>query len=124
MRILITGSRDWDDGGEIRRAIVAAAGPAVHRTQITVVHGGCRGADQIAGSVARGLGMTVEVHPAEWNSHGIRAGYIRNRKMVDLGASVCLAFILNGSKGATMCADLAEKAGIRTIRYERESPAA
>jgi hypothetical protein len=36
------------------------------------------------------------------------------------GADLCLAFIRNHSRGASMCADLAEQAGIRTIRITHE----
>lgn len=119
MRILITGSRDWTDGDFIERILSWH----MYTPVPIIVHGGCRGADQIAGSIARKWGLQEEVYPAEWNSHGIRAGYIRNRKMVDLGADICLAFILNQSKGATMCANLADKAGIRTMRYYADEPA-
>lgn len=54
--------------------------------------------------------MTKDIH---------RAGFVRNKQMVDTMPDLCYAFIKNNSKGATMCAKLAEDAGISTI-YFRE----
>jgi transcriptional regulator GlxA family with amidase domain len=97
---------------------------------VTVISGTAAGADVMCESVAEAYGMTVERHPAKWNEHDAecppehaglavckRAGYRRNAEMVATGADLCMAFIRDNSKGATMCADLAEKAGIMTVRF-------
>lgn len=128
MRILVTGSRDWDQRETIISAISAAYledwDDAPEDVSMTLVHGACpTGADAIADEFAS-LGAdvapnhwTVERHPADWETHGKRAGFLRNKEMVDLGADICLAFIKNHSKGATMTLDLAKKAGIPTRVY-------
>lgn len=118
MRILVTGSRGWDNAGTILDAFMVI--PLLTYTRPVVIHGGAAGADRLAGHIARRLGWGLEVHPAEWRPYGIynpQAGLVRNRKMVELGADLCLAFIRNGSRGATHCASLAEGAGITTRRY-------
>jgi hypothetical protein len=86
---------------------------------ITVIHGACiyGGADFIADEIAREFGWTVESCPADWKRWGKRAGYLRNIEMVKAGADICLAFIKDFSRGATHCADTAERAGIPTRRY-------
>jgi hypothetical protein len=121
-RILVTGSRDWTDLSALTFALgwtyghlqARGLGPA----GAVLVHGACpTGADAMADAVWTGQNMPVERHPADWDTHLRRAGFIRNAEMVALGADVCLAFIRNGSNGATMTARLAEAAGIRTIIF-------
>lgn len=120
-RILITGSRGWLWPETIQLAIALWVKENVPRNEAsTLVHGDCpHGADRMARDFARQVWwLEEEAHPAQWDTYGRRAGFVRNEEMVLAGADVCLAFILNGSKGAKMTADIAEKAGIPTIRYE------
>ena len=115
MRLLVTGSRDWKKKGIVKRVLISEASSL--KKPITLVSGACpSGADKFAEEVAALYGWEVERHPADWDRYGKRAGPVRNREMVDLGADVCVAFILNGSRGAASTADLAEKAGIITLR--------
>ena len=116
-RILITGSRTWDDWQTIGLAL-RQAWDEVGQGSPTLVSGACpSGADSIAESIWQAQGFPVELHPADWAQHGKRAGFIRNAEMVSLGADICIAFIRDDSRGATMTAALAERAGIRTLRY-------
>lgn len=110
-RVLVTGSRDWTDYGVIEGALLRYASP-----WDTVVHGGAPGADAIAVQAWQAHGGDVECHPYPSGS-GKRGGYLRNKEMVDAGADLCLAFIKDNSRGATMCAGLAEAAGIPVKIY-------
>jgi hypothetical protein len=124
-RILITGSRTWDDDRTVWRAIASTVlENAPTDARIVVVHGACpRGADAHAASwtnCARADGrrpVEEERHPADWEQHGKAAGFRRNAEMVALGADVCLAFIRDGSNGASHTAGLAERAGIPVRRW-------
>lgn len=115
-RILLTGSRDWRNDSLINVVLAEALSQF---PGATLVHGACpSGADATADLIWHFcFGAPVERHPADWEKLGKRAGFVRNAEMVELGADVCLAFIRNGSKGATHTADLAEKAGIPVRRF-------
>ena len=94
MRIIVCGSRDWTDEETIKSFLEAYMGA-------TIIHGCCRGADWIAGSIAREMGLTVLEMPAEWDKYGLAAGPIRNQKMIELNPDVVIAFHgdINNSKG-------------------------
>lgn len=125
LRILITGSRTWTDREVIARAIsdyLHSVGTSISgvRPFPVIVHGAARGAVH-DDAVARNWGWTPEPHPAHWHRDGRSAGFRRNAAMVALGADVCLAFILDGSRGATHTAALADAAGIPTRRYQHRT---
>lgn len=119
-RVLITGSRDWENQFLIHNTLTNLYWMLPNGQDVILVTGKCeRGADAMCEATARHLGWQIEEHPAKWDVLGKRAGFTRNAEMVALGADMCLAFILNESKGATMTANLAEKAGIETLRFKR-----
>lgn len=116
-RILITGSRTWDNWPIIRHALV------MHEDSsgTMLVSGGCpNGADAICESVAAALGWPIERHAADWRRYGKRAGLARNREMVARGADLCLAFQRDGSRGTQHTIDLCSIAGIPTVVYGYE----
>jgi hypothetical protein len=129
-RILITGSRTWDDYDTICKKIVELIGEIVKEHPelrsrpvdwVTIVHGNCpRGADKLADVFARQvLRCPVELYEADWRV-GRHAGYLRNARMVESMPDACLAFIRDKSKGATSCRNLAKNKGIptETVIYE------
>ena len=122
-RVLITGSRTWTDRGAIHNALLdtrdALDWTGRDGMDVVLVSGACpKGADAMAEEIAEQIiGWPVERHPADWDRYGTRAGFIRNDEMVQLGADLCLAFIKDKSRGASMTAELAERAGIKTWKY-------
>lgn len=123
-RILITGSRDWPRPATVWGALNDARDEALLAGKhLVIVHGACpHGADDHASRWTQTAnqfvhGVTEERHPADWAQHGKAAGFRRNAEMVALGADLCLAFIRNGSRGASHTAALAEQAGIPVRRY-------
>lgn len=123
-RVLVTGSRDWADEERISKPLASIlAASIVLKQTLVVVHGACpRGADAMANAWAewhrnQGAPIEIERHPADWTTHGKRAGFLRNAAMVQLGADACFAYIRNASRGATHTAGLAEAAGIPTRRW-------
>ena len=115
MRILITGSRKWEDHFVVDEAISLAW--AMSADPVVVVHGGCpTGADAAADVYARAAGLELEVHEPD-PTYGPQRFRIRNQAMVNAGADLCLTFANSWASGTGMCARMARAAGIRTVDY-------
>lgn len=110
MRILITGSRDFDNF-ELMRYVLKF----FEEKDVTLIHGDCRGADKIAGYIGKTLDFNMEAHPADRNRYGKKAGPIRNTEMVNSGADLVLAFPIGNSYGTKDCIRKAEQRDIPVI---------
>lgn len=82
--IVVTGSREWTDKACIRSVLRTAHAKLVPPgTAVTLHHGGCRGADRLAGDAAKAMnGWTVTPWAAQWKKHRKKAGPIRNTAML------------------------------------------
>lgn len=116
-RILITGSRAWNDYNKVSKVLTAEVAAAIKLgLDVVVVHGDCpTGADAITQRLCEEMSIITERHPADWSKHGRAAGPLRNQEMVDLGADICYAYSLPESRGTKDCKARAEKAGIPVV---------
>lgn len=115
MKVLISGDRNWTDHETIRSWLVKLQDWGYD----TVIHGGARGADRIAGEEAKKMGFTVVEVKAEWGRYGKHggAGPVRNRKMLDMKPNLVVGFHpdIFTSKGTYNCLTEAQRRGIEII---------
>lgn len=109
MKVLVCGSRGWRDRGAIRAAFTLLP------EDTTIIHGGARGADALAGEVAKEFGFDVIVHYAEWTKHGKAAGIKRNLAMLDTNPDKVIAFWDGESRGTQHTIQEAIKREIQVI---------
>jgi hypothetical protein len=108
-RVLVFGGRDYNDDLAMRLVLSGNLKPGD-----VVVHGGARGADALAGDVAgRVLGYPIEVHNADWNRYGRRAGPLRNQEMLDSGIDRAIEF--PGGKGTADMHSRLARAGVEIV---------
>lgn len=107
MKILVCGDRNWDQVTIIRNVLG-------NYKDVELIHGGCRGADHIAGLIGKELGWKVTKYPAEWTIYGKAAGPMRNQQMIDAQPDLVIAFHpnLGVSKGTKDTVRRARKSGI------------
>lgn len=121
-RLLVTGSRTWNDEAGMDAALSEAW--LELGSDAVLVHGAAAGADTMAERLWLGRGGTVEAHPVNYSDPTVRPRYaplLRNTKMVHLGADLCLAFLGKESRGTYDCIGKARAAGI-PVRVVNQSP--
>lgn len=110
VRVLVTGSRTWDDVDYLEKVFSAWDARIGSNVRKVLVSGNCpSGADMLAEKAVEKLGWELELYPADWDKHGRRAGFVRNSEMVESSPDFVVAFIKDNSKGASMTARLARK---------------
>jgi hypothetical protein len=83
-------------------------------SDIIIIAGGARGADECAIEWAVVNWCRFQEFPADWDKYGKAAGMIRNRQMLEEGKpDLVIAF--PGGRGTAGMVTLARKAGVETI---------
>lgn len=107
VRVIIAGSRTITDLSLIQIAVDESG------FQISeVVCGGARGVDNLGRKWAgNGNRLPVKLFPADWNTYGKRAGYLRNAQMADY-ADALIAVWDGKSRGTRHMIDIARSKGL------------
>lgn len=84
---------------------------------VTIISGEATGADCIGMDFAIVNWTGYEGYPADWKKYGKKAGYIRNKQMLDEGKpDLVIAF--PGGKGTAMMVEIAKKAGVEVLEVQ------
>jgi hypothetical protein len=109
MKTIIAGSRE----GFTLKDIDCAINQAGMTGLITeVVCGGARGVDKLGAQWALNNSIPIQPFPADWNTLGKRAGYVRNEQMAEY-ADAAVVLWDGVSKGTGHMIKLAEKYELR-----------
>ncbi len=117
-RIVIAGSRDFNDYRIAEEYINQCIKAENTVDSITIISGGCNGADKLGERYAWEHKLLLEIYTADWKRYGKAAGPIRNKKMAN-DADIVICFWNKKSKGTKSMIDFAKGKGkvvyIKTI---------
>lgn len=112
MRVLVCGGRDYANEQCVADTL-SYYGPSL------VIQGNAAGADDIAQRWAEANHVPVMPFPADWGKYGKKAGYLRNKQMLEEGQpDMVIAF--PGGKGTAMMVRIAREAGVEVIEVNRK----
>lgn len=112
-RVLVCGGRNYDNRERLFRVLDKALQAATMAGKsFTLIHGNARGADSLSHEWATARQVDdVRVYEADWNTHGRRAGPIRNRLMLTDGQPHVIVAFPGGNGTADMIRQ-GKKAGV------------
>lgn len=105
IKVIVAGSRTFTDYELLKAELNMLIVPGFNR-EVEIVSGCCKGADTLGEQYAKEYGFKIKKYPADWDTYGKKAAYIRNNQMAKY-ATHCICFWDGKSKGTKMMIDLA-----------------
>jgi hypothetical protein len=119
LRLLVCGARTWTDAALLAEAVEqTVAEHGQDRPGVVLIEGDARGADRLAGALAKARGWALEVYPADWQRHGRAAGMRRNTRMLRQGRPervIACTDDLAASRGTADMVQRARAAGLPVL---------
>ena len=114
-KVIVAGGRDFKDYKLLQKHLNHLLS---HKSEIEIVSGMARGADLLGVQYARENQLSLKQFPAEWDSFGNLAGYIRNVEMAQY-ADACVCFWNGKSNGTKHMIRIAKEhlLEVRIIKY-------
>jgi hypothetical protein len=118
--IIFSGSREAQSPASRRSVWKVLDGLVAIHNDLFVRVGDARGVDIHVISYCSVEEIPHKIYIANWDMYQRRAGYLRNKEMVDDGADECHLFYKKGAqnKGTEMMRKLAKEANIRRKIYQ------
>lgn len=118
-RVIIAGGREFQDYALVKQKCDYYLQNKLQTDTVVIVSGHATGADSLGERYASEKGLSVELHPADWQRHGRAAGPIRNEEMA-LVADALIAFWDGQSRGTKNMIDTANAKGLKVaiVRYK------
>lgn len=115
LKVIVAGTRTFTDYEFLKAKLDHLL---QNQTDIEIVSGTARGADQLGERYANEKRYQLKRFPANWEQYGKSAGYKRNAQMADY-ADAAVIFWDGQSKGSKHMIDLAKEKGlmVRVILY-------
>lgn len=107
MKVAVVGSRTFDDPKYMASILR-------HYDITVLISGGAKGADYYGKQYALEHKIQYREYPADWDKFGKRAGFLRNKQIVD-DCEMVIAFWDGESKGTAHTIRLAKEAGKEVI---------
>ena len=117
-RVIIAGGRDFSDYELLKRKVLFYTNEVNKDNLIIIISGKAKGADSLGEKLAKEIGWKVLEYPADWDTNGKSAGYIRNIEMAK-NADALIGFWDGRSRGTKHMIDTAKKNGllVRVVNY-------
>lgn len=121
MKILVAGSRLWEDEKLVREALNEAWKAFGAPADVELIHGNDpTGADMMSDKIATERGWKLTVFKPDWNTDGKQAYDVRNEAMLDYGADIGLVFFSRRSPKPLRIIEGLDKRGIPHFSYWSE----
>ena len=111
-RVIVAGGRDFNDYELLKTRLDSIL---ANFENVEIVSGHARGADTLGEKYAKERGLPCKVFPADWKNFPIRAGFMRNTRMLEYAkeeTALVIAFWDGVSHGT---GDIIKKAGLKNI---------
>lgn len=113
-RVLVCGGRNFTD----RRMFDTAMVNLYRRGHVglieVVIHGAASGADTLASKWCKRMRVPEIACPADWETYGKSAGYVRNKHML-IHEKPTLIVAFPGSRGTANMIEISRKAGVPVL---------